>query len=137
VQGSLERAASTEPKTTASGQQPTKAQQAAAEANAKAEEARIRQEEQAAWDPDLAALAEADARDQAEDELLREFARIRVRKAAEADRQVAQDAYTQALQERAEAQAGTKLAAIMAQWTDLGEMDGVAYHPDRYIDFFL
>lgn len=30
--------------------------------------------------------------------------------------------------------AGTKLAAIMAQWTDLGEVPGVAYHPDRYVD---
>ena len=35
---------------------------------------------------------------------------------------------------RGQVVAGTKLAAIMAQWTDLGEMDGVAYHPDRYID---
>lgn len=29
---------------------------------------------------------------------------------------------------------GTKLAAIMAQWSDLNPIDGVAYHPDRYVD---
>ena len=29
---------------------------------------------------------------------------------------------------------GTKLAAIMAQWSDLNPIAGVAYHPDRYID---
>lgn len=29
---------------------------------------------------------------------------------------------------------GSKLGAIMAQWTDLQQIDGVAYHPDRYID---
>ena len=29
---------------------------------------------------------------------------------------------------------GTKLSAIMAQWSDLKPISGVAYHPDRYID---
>lgn len=29
---------------------------------------------------------------------------------------------------------GTKLAAIMAQWSDLRPIPGVAYHPDRYVD---
>ena len=29
---------------------------------------------------------------------------------------------------------GTKLAAIMAQWSDLKPLPGVAYHPDRYVD---
>eukprot|EP01049_Picozoa_sp_SAG25_P000384 SAG25_NODE_13_length_24452_cov_18.893976_16_plen_477_part_00 len=30
--------------------------------------------------------------------------------------------------------AGSKLAAIMAQWSDIQPIDGVAYHPDRYVD---
>eukprot|EP01044_Picomonas_judraskeda_P019747 COSAG03_NODE_4230_length_1629_cov_17.833987_3_plen_83_part_01 len=30
--------------------------------------------------------------------------------------------------------AGSKLAAIMAQFADQKHIDGVAYHPDRYVD---
>jgi hypothetical protein len=29
---------------------------------------------------------------------------------------------------------GTNLAAVMAAWTDIEHIDGVAYHPDRYVD---
>jgi hypothetical protein len=29
---------------------------------------------------------------------------------------------------------GSNLAAVMAAWSDLEHLDGVAYHPDRYVD---
>ena len=29
---------------------------------------------------------------------------------------------------------GSNLAAVMAAWTDIEHIDGVAYHPDRYVD---
>ena len=29
---------------------------------------------------------------------------------------------------------GEKLAAVMAQFADAGHIEGVAYHPDRYVD---